>query len=50
MVVTVLTSLTDYGYAGHFNNPDDVEDDLNFGATQELFFYFGNRRFNSKSI
>lgn len=36
--VTVLSSLTDYGYAGHFNDPDNVTDDLNFGAPQEVFF------------
>jgi len=35
---TVLTSQTSYGYAGHFNNPDAVANDLNFGATKELFF------------
>jgi hypothetical protein len=35
---TVLTSQTVYGYAGHFNDPDAVANDLNFGATQELFF------------
>lgn len=36
--VSVLTSVTDYGYAGHFDNPDNVANDLNFGAVQELFF------------
>jgi hypothetical protein len=36
--VTVLTSVTDYGYAGHFNDPDNVTNDLNFGPLQELFF------------
>jgi hypothetical protein len=36
--ITVLTSQTAYGYAGHFNDPDAVANDLNFGATQELFF------------
>ena len=35
---TVLTSQTVYCYAGHFNDPDAVANDLNFGATQELFF------------
>ena len=35
---TVLTSQTNYGYAGHFNDPDSVGNDLNFGAPQELFF------------
>lgn len=36
--VSVLTSLTDYGYAGHFDDPDNVTNDLNFGAPEELFF------------
>lgn len=36
--VTVLTSRTDYGYAGHFDDPDAPTNDLNFGATRELFF------------
>jgi len=35
---TVLTSTTDYGYAGHFDDPDNVTNDLNFGAAEELFF------------
>ena len=35
---TSITSQTAYGYAGHFNNPDTVGNDLNFGATEELFF------------
>lgn len=30
--------LTKYGYAGHFNDPDAPSDDINFGATRELFF------------
>lgn len=36
--VTVLDSVTDYGYAGHFDDPDNPADDLNFGAVNELFF------------
>jgi len=32
------TGLTTYGYAGHFDNPDAPNADLNFGATKELFF------------
>ena len=36
--VTVLDSVTDYGYAGHFDDPDNVTNDLNFGAPNELFF------------
>ncbi len=36
--VSVLTSPTTYGYAGHFDDPDNVTNDLNFGATEELFF------------
>jgi hypothetical protein len=33
-----LISITDYGYAGHFDDPDNVTNDLNFGAPEELFF------------
>lgn len=36
--VTVVTSRTDYGYAGHFDDPDDPVNDLNFGIVEELFF------------
>lgn len=35
---TVLGSPTEYGYAGHFDNPDNITNDLNFGITKELFF------------
>lgn len=35
---TVLDSVTDYGYAGHFDDPDAPSNDLNFGVTRELFF------------
>ncbi len=35
---SVLASITDYGYAGHFDDPDNVTNDLNFGAPEELFF------------
>jgi hypothetical protein len=35
---TVLNSLTRYGYAGHFNDPNIPTDDLNFGVPKELFF------------
>jgi hypothetical protein len=35
---TSLSSQDYYGYAGHFDDPDNVTNDLNFGALQELFF------------
>lgn len=35
---SVLASTTDYGYAGHFDDPDAPSNDLNFGALEELFF------------
>jgi len=35
---SVLGSPTNYLYAGHFNDPDDVTSDLNFGSTKELFY------------
>lgn len=34
----VLSSQTAYLYAGHLDNPTDPDNDLNFGATKELFF------------
>jgi len=37
-VATVLLSLSYYGYAGHFDDPDAPTNDLNFGALNELFF------------
>jgi len=37
---TVLHAYNDYGYAGHFDDPDNTDNDLNFGAVQELFFIF----------
>lgn len=33
-----IASTTDYGYAGHFDDPDAPSNDLNFGALRELFF------------
>ena len=35
---TVLTSLTEYGYAGHLDDPDAPNSDINFGVPKELFF------------
>lgn len=35
---TSLLTTTQYGYAGHFDNPDAPNADLNFGATNELYF------------
>lgn len=35
---TTLTNVTDYGYAGHLNDPDNPTSDINFGAPKELFF------------
>lgn len=32
------SGLTSYGYAGHLDDPDAPNVDLNFGATQELYF------------
>lgn len=36
--VTVLGSYTEYGYAGHLDDPDNPSNDLNFGVPKELFF------------
>jgi hypothetical protein len=35
---TVLGSYTSYGYAGHLDDPDNPDNDLNFGVLKELFF------------
>lgn len=48
---TVLNTITRYGYAGHLDDPDIPTDDLNFGATKELFFILSagnlsNNQFN----
>jgi hypothetical protein len=34
----VLSSESDYGYAGHLDDPRDPNSDINFGAPKELFF------------
>ena len=39
---TTLTSTTDYGYAGHFNDPDYPTNDIGFGVPNELFFMLGS--------
>lgn len=35
---TVLGTLTSYGYAGHLDDPDAPNNDLNFGVPKELYF------------
>lgn len=35
---TVMGSYNSYGYAGHFDDPDTPDNDLNFGVLNELFF------------
>lgn len=35
---TALATLTASGWAGHYDNPDAVNNDLNFGVPAELFF------------
>lgn len=50
-VAAVLGSYTSYGYAGHYDDPDNPNDDLNFGGLSELFFRlttgnFQNTQFN----
>lgn len=49
--VSVVSSHTVYGYAGHFDDPDNPTNDLNFGALRELFFtlatgFLSNTQFN----
>jgi hypothetical protein len=35
---TTLATLTNYGYAGHLDDPDVPVADINFGSPQELYF------------
>lgn len=35
---TVLTTISDYGYAGHLNDPDNPTADINFGAPKQLYY------------
>jgi len=35
---TLASSLTDYGYAGHYDDPDAPANDIQFGVPSELFF------------
>ena len=35
---TTIATSTQYPYAGHFNDPDAPDSDINFGATSELYF------------
>lgn len=35
---TTLANLTTYGYAGHLDDPDDPQADLNFSTPSELYF------------
>lgn len=35
---TTLTTTTNYGYAGHFDDPDAPANDIHFGVPAELFF------------
>jgi hypothetical protein len=35
---TILGTYDHYGYAGHYDDPDNPSDDLNFGGLKEVFF------------
>jgi hypothetical protein len=43
---SVVNTGTVYGYAGHFDDPDNPADDLNFGIPKELFFVLGGGSLN----
>lgn len=36
--VTVLDTLTEYGYGGNYDDPDAPANDIHFGVPKELFF------------
>jgi len=48
--VSLGSSVTSYGYAGHFDDPLNPTKDINFGAAQEIYFdpvsYTSNNLFN----
>jgi hypothetical protein len=35
---TIITTLTDMGWAGHLNDPDNPTADINFGSPKELYY------------
>jgi hypothetical protein len=35
---SILNTLTSYGYAGHLDDPNNPQNDLNFGAPKEVFY------------
>lgn len=37
-VSTLASGLTEYGYAGHYDDPDAPANDIHFGVPKELFF------------
>ncbi len=47
---STLVTLTSYGYAGHLDDPENPQNDINFGATKEIFYssnnFTGNNVFN----
>lgn len=47
---STLATISNYGYAGHLDDPDSPTMDLNYGAPNEIFFtvntYTGNGLFN----
>jgi hypothetical protein len=47
---TVLSTLTKYGYAGHLDDPTIPVNDLNFGATKELFFILSGGNLSSNQF
>lgn len=40
---TVKQSLTTYGYAGHLDDPDTPQSDINFGTPEEIYFNLTNQ-------
>lgn len=47
---TIIASPTYYGYAGHFDDPNNPSNDLNFGLVKELFYTLtsGGALFNTQ--
>jgi hypothetical protein len=43
-----LVTLTSYGYAGHLDDPENPENDINFGSPKEIFYSSNN--FTSNNV
>lgn len=47
---TVLATLSDYPYAGHFDDPDAPTNDIHFGVPKELYFVLATGAINNNQF